>query len=186
MKIIVIWIASCFLIPMFQVHNVPVDFGIFVSDSLLADCKDLIVADETIDGSTQFLKTISLTLVKRGNYSYAIEFINDQSLLVAKINSHSGVKFNKGDQVIFMNDSKTRVAVNFIGKSKSKNENQAHYNFLGIDKKLIDWLSTNIITTIYIKDNIKNEMRKFTINESRQAEFKRLANCFNINLADAY
>ena len=119
MKFIIIWIASCFLTPIFQVHNITADSSTSVSDSLNTDCKDLVVVDETTDGKTQLLKTKSLTLVKRGNYSYAIEFINDQSLLVAKITSYSGVKFNKGDQVIFMNDAKTRVAVNFIGKSRS-------------------------------------------------------------------
>ena len=76
------------------------------SGSSIPDCKDLILADETIDGKVQVLKTKSLELVKRGNYSYTIELINDQRGIVAKMYSYNGVQFNKGDEIIFMDELK--------------------------------------------------------------------------------
>ena len=163
------------------------DFNASALNSTKMDCKDLIIVDETIDGKIQVLKTKSQTLIQRGNYTYTIELINDKRGIVAKVYSYSGVKFNKGDELIFMDKSKNRILCSFIGTGENATEGEAsvHYNILNLDAKMIDWFSTNTITTVYIKNNIKNEMRKFTINESRRAEFKQLAKCFNLNLAKA-
>ena len=41
-----------------------------------SDCKNVIIRNEINNNGIQFLKTKSQTLVKRGNYRYAIELIN--------------------------------------------------------------------------------------------------------------
>ena len=194
---LLIWIVSCCFLCSLTAQN---NSSVSVSNITNSNCKDLIAADETIDGNIQVLKTRTKTLVKRKNYTYTIEFINDQRGIVAKVYSYNGVRLKKGDQIIFMDDSFNRGAYSFIekGKKAMDGETLTHSNILKIDRTAIDWffksnktlnparyVSNKTITTIYIKDNNKNELRKFTIDESRSATFKQLANCFNLNLAKA-
>ena len=102
--------------------------------------------------------------------------------------SFGGVKLDKGDEVIFMDAFKNRTLYRFIenGGSSLEGESSMHFNILKFDTEAIDWFSSNTIQTIYIKDNSRNEMRKFTIAEENKAKFKLLAKCFNLNLSKQY
>ncbi|MEZ4951293.1 MAG: hypothetical protein R2784_18190 [Saprospiraceae bacterium] len=51
-------------------------------------------------------------------------------------------------------------------------------NDLKLDLEAIKWFSQGNIEVIYIKNNISNQMRKFTVNPNRQAEFGAQAMCF--------
>jgi len=72
------------------------------------NCGSWIAENKTV-GNFQQLRTKSQTLVVRGNYSYAIEFMNDKKGVVAKVYSKNGVEFNQDDEIIFMDNTSEKV-----------------------------------------------------------------------------
>ncbi|MEM1217664.1 MAG: hypothetical protein AAGH79_02075 [Bacteroidota bacterium] len=142
------------------------------------------IADDRVIGGTHLLKTHPQTLVVRGNYSYSIELLTDDKGVLGKMYSKAGVDFNQGDEIIFMDDKSTRKAYRFIemGEMKAESGTPVHVNLLQLDVAAVDWFSNTNIVTIYIKNNISNEMRKFTVNASRQSSFRASSVCFGQNL----
>ncbi|MFK7936094.1 MAG: hypothetical protein AB8G22_21450 [Saprospiraceae bacterium] len=147
------------------------------------NCSGVIADDRKINGVHR-LQTEVQTLVVRGNYSYSLELMSGAKGVIAKVYSKSGVEFNQGDEIIFMDANRTRRSYRFInmGELKREGATPVHINTLQMDLAAVKWFATNPINTIYIKNNISNQMRKFTVNASRQTEFQRLATCFNQNL----
>jgi hypothetical protein len=148
------------------------------------DCKTAILVNEINEKGIQLLQTKRQMLIERGNYKYAIEFIHDERGLLAKVYSINGVSLKKGDEVFFMSNSKDRVAFRFIEKGKASTIEgvNANYNVLKLDSQIIHWFATAQMTTVYIKDNTKNEMRKFTLSEAHSMSFSHLSTCFKSNL----
>jgi hypothetical protein len=148
-----------------------------------AQCESQIVEDRVIEG-THTLRTMNQTLVVRGNYTYSMELISDKKGITAKVYSKAGVEFNQDDEIIFMDDNTVRRAYRFIGALEASQEGATpvYTNILQLDLAAIQWFASVGINTIYIKNNISKEMRKFTINDSRKAEFSQLVACFNQRL----
>ena len=71
------------------------------SVGIAQNCGSLIEENKMI-GNFQQVRSKSQTLIVRGNYSYAIEFMNDKKGILAKIYSKNGVEFNQDDEVIFI------------------------------------------------------------------------------------
>jgi len=142
------------------------------------------IAENKFVGNFQQIKTKSQTLVVRGNYSYAIEFMNDKKGVVAQVFSKNGVEFNQEDEIIFVDQASNRKSYRFVGMGEVVRQGgtPVYQNILQLDLAAISWFSSSIITTIYIKNNISNEMRKFTVNGSRQADFKSSITCFDNTL----
>ena len=142
------------------------------------------IADDRIIGGTHLLKTHPQTLVVRGNYSYSIELITDEKGVLGRVYSKGGVDFNQGDEIIFMDGTSTRKAYRFIemGEMKTESGTPIHVNLLQLDVAAVEWFSNSNIVTIYIKNNISNEMRKFTVNANRQTSFRSSSVCFGQNL----
>ena len=148
-----------------------------------SQCEALIVEDKVIDG-THVLRTINQTLVVRGNYTYSMELRSNSKGITAKLFSKAGVEFNQDDEIIFMDDNGMRRSYRFVGMGEMEREGgtPVYHNILQLDLAAIQWFANSGINVLYIKNNISNQMRKFTINESRQSEFKQLAACFNQRL----
>jgi len=144
------------------------------------NCTNVIKDDRIISG-THILKTNPVTLVVRGNYTYSIMLMSDSKGITAKMFSKGGVSFNQDDEIIFMDNTSQRKSYRFIetGELKRGKGTPTYENILALDMAAIKWFATSNINTIYIKNNISNEMRKFTVNQSRQTDFRVGAVCFN-------
>ena len=101
-------------------------------------------------------------LVVRGNYSYSIELSNDTRGVTAKMFSKGGEEFNQNDEIIFMDFNQIRKSYRFMemGELSQDAGKPVHSNSLQLDLAAIEWLSGNDITTIYIKNNVSNQMRE--------------------------
>ncbi|HQU61373.1 MAG TPA: cell envelope integrity protein TolA, partial [Saprospiraceae bacterium] len=148
-----------------------------------SQCEALITEDRVIEG-THVLRTINQTLVVRGNYTYSLELRSDNKGITAKMFSKAGVEFNQDDEIIFMDENTVRRSYRFIdmGEVITEGGTPVYYNILQLDLGAIQWFANSNITTLYIKNNISKEMRKFTINDSRKAEFSQLVACFSQKL----
>ncbi|MCB0579927.1 MAG: hypothetical protein KDD10_11550, partial [Phaeodactylibacter sp.] len=145
-----------------------------------SQCETLIAEDKVIDG-THILRTTTQTLVVRGNYTYSMELRSDSKGITAKVYSKAGVEFNQDDEIIFMDVNGMRRSYRFVGMGEMEREGgtPVYHNILQLDLAAIQWFAGTGINVLYIKNNISNQMRKFTINESRQSEFSLLVTCFN-------
>jgi len=144
-----------------------------------SQCSNWIIDNAVVAGN-QLVKTKPMTLVVRGNYTYSIEFKATDRGIQAKMVSKAGVEFNQDDEVIFMDRLETRKSYRFteMGELKRVGSTPIHENLLQMDMAAIKWMNSTPPTTIYIKSNTSNEMRKFTVNPNRQAEFTQLIKCF--------
>ncbi|MFT4972408.1 MAG: hypothetical protein ACI9JY_001612, partial [Saprospiraceae bacterium] len=143
-----------------------------------------IIADNRNVGGIQLLRTFPETMVVRGNYSYSIEFSNEEKGVVGVVFSKGGELFNQDDELIFTDGSGNRKTYRFIEMGEMTRQRNApvHKNILQLDLAAIDWFTRTNITTIYIKNNISNQMRKLTVNLNRQVAFKNMARCFQQTL----
>ncbi|MCB0588984.1 MAG: hypothetical protein KDD06_27095, partial [Phaeodactylibacter sp.] len=153
------------------------------AQNAISQCDALIAEDKVLDG-THVLRTTNQTLVVRGNYTYSLELRSDSKGITAKMYSKAGVEFNQDDEIIFMDVNSTRRSYRFIGMGEMEREGgtPVYNNILQLDLAAIQWFASSGINVLYIKNNISNQMRKFTINESRQSEFAQLVACFNQRL----
>lgn len=97
------------------------------------------------------------------------------------------VEFNQDDEIIFMDVNSVRKGYCFVemGEMKEEGGMPEYHNFLQINLDAIQWFSEVDINTIYIKNNLSKEMRKFTVNPNRMADFRFMATCFNQRLNKA-
>ena len=121
-----------------------------------------------------------MTLILRGDYTYEMEFFNNEKGVSGRVTSKNGVEFNQGDEMIFVDANNTRKTYRFVDLGDVKG--RVYQNTLQLDMAAMAWFSQNTITTFYILSKVTYEMRKFTIPDIRQVEFKNLATCFAATL----
>ncbi|MBK8705953.1 MAG: hypothetical protein IPN33_21955 [Saprospiraceae bacterium] len=138
------------------------------------------IAENKVVGGTHILRSQPVTLVVRGNYSYSIEIMSDDRGIIAKMYSKAGVEFNQEDELIVLDMGQNRRSFRFIGMGEMTQDKgtPVHQNILQLDLPAVQWFSSSDIATLYIKNNINNEMRKFTDNPNRQLELRHAATCF--------
>ncbi|MEL6973077.1 MAG: hypothetical protein AAFO02_23135, partial [Bacteroidota bacterium] len=148
--------------------------------SLQAQTCDQHIADDRIIAGTHILRSVQTTMVVRGNYSYALALMSDDKGITARMESSGGIEFNQDDEVIFMDANQVRRSYRFIGMGEMERQGgiPVHTNLLQLDMTALQWFSDNNITTIYLKNNISNEMRKFTLTSNRLQAFNTMARCF--------
>jgi len=154
-------------------------FGLLSSPLPAQDCTSQLVEDRIVNG-THLLRTAPQTMVVRGNYTYSLELLSDERGITARVFSKGGVVFREDDEIIFIDVNSLRRSYRFFGRLITEKEGSTpvHSNFLQLDLEAIRWLAAVNLQTLYIKDNVNNEMRKFTVNAARQEEFRRLTSCF--------
>jgi hypothetical protein len=135
-------------------------------------------------GGTQLLKTIPEVIIVRGTYTYSVDFRNERNGIFARVYSKGGEIFNQNDELIFIDDKNTRRSFRFVemGEMSTDGGTPAHQNTLALDLASMQWFAENVMTTVFIKNNVKNQMLKFTVNTNRQSEFQSLASCFSQKL----
>ncbi|MEL7220766.1 MAG: hypothetical protein AAGJ93_05565, partial [Bacteroidota bacterium] len=161
-------------------------FALLVALSLLsilelnAQACNQYISDDRIIGRTHLLRSEQTTLVVRGNYSYSISLSSDDKGITAQMESAGGVEFNQDDEVIFMDANRTRRSYRFVGMGEMNRQGgiPVQTNVLQLDVTALEWFAAKSITTIYLKNNISNEMRKFTLTSNRLNAFNAMAACF--------
>ena len=145
---------------------------------------DALIAEDKIIGGAHLLRSHPATLVVRGSYTYSLELMSSDKGITAKIYSKGGVEFNQDDELIFMDINQNRRSFRFVemGEMNMDRGTPIHMNVVQLDLKAVQWFATSDLLVLYIKNNINKEMRKFTVNTSRQQEFRQLAVCFNEKL----
>ena len=83
-------------------------------ESFVQGCNEIIVENESNAEGKQLLKTVTQTLISRGNYRYQIELMNRENGVMAKVFSVDGVTFNKGDELVFVDSNNQRIFYSFI------------------------------------------------------------------------
>ena len=159
-------------------------FSLFALPNLsYSQCAEIIKEDKNI-GGVQVLSTNPQTIVVRGTYTYSIDFRIENSSIVSKVYSKGGELFNQNDELIFIDDNKNRRSYRFVemGEMIRDGGTPVHQNTLEIDLAALDWFAQNDMEVIFIKNNVKNQMLKFTVNDSRQTDFKNMASCFSSKL----
>ena len=139
------------------------------------NCSGFVVDNRTV-GTTHYLRTATMQMVFRGDYSYDMEFFNNEKGVRARVTSKNGVEFNQGDELIFVDANNQRKTYRFIEMGDVVG--RVYQNVLQLDVAAMTWFSEGGITTFYILSKATYEMRKFTMPDNRQAEFKALATCF--------
>lgn len=154
--------------------------GICQATVLLSqNCESQIIEDRVI-GNMHVLKTNPQTVVVRGTYTYSLDLRNDNNGIVARVYSKGGELFNQNDELIFIDDQQNRRSYRFVemGEMSKDGGSPVHQNTLQLDLSAIEWFSTSMMSIIFIKNNVKNQMLKFTVNPNRQTDFQLMANCF--------
>jgi len=143
-------------------------------------CENLVILHKDEEQKVQKIETVLQTLAVREKYSYSIEFLYEKNKITANVYSKGGVKFNQGDEIIFMDTSDIRKVFKFfqIGRKLTKDGASVFGNAIQLDLEEVKWLANASIKTIYIKNNKTDELRKFIVNSSRQAAFGYLTACF--------
>ena len=142
--------------------------SLFAPTTLQAQCESLIT-DDRILNDIHVLKTTNQTLVVRGNYTYSLELHSGRQGITAKMYSKAGVEFNQDDEIIFLNKSGERRFYRFIemGEMVRESGTPVYQNVLQMDLAAIDWMLETDVEVMYTKNNVSNQIRKFTINGSR-------------------
>ncbi|MEO0044368.1 MAG: hypothetical protein RL329_3816, partial [Bacteroidota bacterium] len=123
------------------------------NNAITAQCNGFIIENQTV-GNTHFLRSTNQTLVVRGNYVYSMELLTNDKGIFARMVSRNGVEFNQDDEVIFVDATNTRKTYRFVGMSETVNAlEKVSQNRLQLDLPALEWLSNQLITTIYIKSN---------------------------------
>jgi hypothetical protein len=157
--------------------------GITIPNLQAQSCNDYIAEDRTIAG-LHLVTTVPQTIVIRGNYTYSMQIFSDQKGILARVFSKGGVDFNQGDEIIFIDATGVRKAYRFIemGELNQEGNTPVFSNVLQLDLATVNWFATSSVNTFFIKNNITNEGRKFTVNANRQNAFRSMAVCFNQTL----
>ena len=151
-------------------------FSLLTTYQLDAQCSDIIKSAQPFEDMVM-VKTNWQFLVVRGSYTYGLDLENTEDGIIANFTSKGGVELDEGDEIIFADAAHNREPYRFVamGEVHSEGGMPLNTNVLQLDKAAIERFASTRITVIYIKNNSRNEMRKFTVNANRQAEFQQMA-----------
>ena len=156
-------------------------FIIYPFGSLNAQNCSLLILDNRVVGNTHFLRSATTTMILRGDYSYSVEFFNDEKGVQARVTAKNAIELNQGDELIFADVNNNRKTYRFVNMSDLTGP-KTYQNVLQLDMAAMQWFSENTVTTIHILSKATYEMRKFTLPDNRQAELKNITTCFNQTL----
>jgi len=161
------------------IYSLVLFISLFTTYELHAQCSDIIKSTQPFEDMVM-VKTNWQFLVVRGSYTYGLDLENTEDGIIANFTSKGGVELEEGDEIIFADAAQNREPYRFVGMGKVHSEGglPLNTNILQLDEAAIKRFASTRITVIYIKNNSRNEMRKFTVNANRQAEFQQMAKCF--------
>lgn len=123
------------------------------------------------------MESQNFMIIKRGTYEYSLKFFVKPDGISVTAYSEGGEIFNVGDELIFINSKSERAAFIFNSASAVNLEKKSMDATFPLGMEQLKWLASAPMTTVFIKNNIKNQMLKFSINEERATYFHTTANC---------
>ena len=140
-----------------------------------------LLPDNRVVGNTHYLRSSSITMIIRGDYSYNIEFFNNEKGVHARVTSKNGIELNQNDEIIFADANNNRKTYRFIEMGDLISP-KTYQNVLQLDVAATSWFAENNVATVYLLSKTTYELRKLTIPDIRQAEFRSVSVCFNQTL----
>ncbi len=149
-----------------------------IENPLHSQCSDLIVSN-FVRGNTQFITTAERNLIVRGDFTYQAGFVADARGLMLKVISIDGMQLERGDEIIFIDNTGHRESVVFTERGVVRQEGRMPHstNFIPINAEMLNWLAGNRISTFFLRKRHENVMRKISLHSSRSAEFNQMAGC---------
>ena len=145
-------------------------------------CDEAILSNR-IANEVQYVNSSEILLIARGNYSYYLSFFSDTRGVLAKIVSKGGMVFEHGDELIFVDDKQVRKKYSFIEEPQGHEKNSTiSSNVLLMDYPSLDWLVNSEIVNVYLRNNLKSQMRKLPLLGERENALSDLAFCMSKTL----
>ncbi len=129
----------------------------------------------SVSGTNSIMESKKFIIVQRGTYSYELKFAMYEQGVLGTIYSNQGERFNPGDELVFVNSENQRVALTLGGVENTETQSIATFP---LDADMIKWLAASPIQVLYLKNNVRLQMLKFTINEERSSYFHQTMKCF--------
>jgi hypothetical protein len=103
------------------------------------------------------MKSENFVIIKRGTYEYSLKLFVMPDGISATAYSEGGEIFNLNDELIFINSNSERAAFIFNSASEVNLEKKSMDATFPLDIERLKWLASAPITTVFIKNNIKNQ-----------------------------
>ncbi len=129
----------------------------------------------SVSGTNSIMESKQFIIVKRGTYSYELKIAMHEQGAAGTIYSNLGERYNAGDELVFVNSENQRVSLRLGTVENTETQSIATFP---LDADMIKWLAAAPMQVLYLKNNVKNQMLKFTINEERSAYFHETMQCF--------
>ncbi len=128
-------------------------------------------------GGGSILESVNFVVIKRQTYEYSLKFFVNPDGIIGTAYSEGGEVFNLNDELIFINSKNERASFRFQSAAAVSPETNSMNASFALNMEQLKWMASATITTAFIKNNIKNQMLKFSINEERAAYLNTTVNC---------
>lgn len=129
----------------------------------------------SVSGTNSIMESKQFIIVMRGTYSYELKIALYEQGALGTIYSNQGERFNAADELVFVNSENQRVALRLGAVENTETQSIATFP---LDADMIKWLAAAPMQVLYLKNNVRMQMLKFTINEERSAYFHETMQCF--------
>jgi hypothetical protein len=126
----------------------------------------------SVSGPNSDIVSKKITVIKRGTYQYQLKVVVNSLGAWGTFYSEGGEKFNVNDELILITTSNLRVRLRFLEVTPDGVEGS-----FAMNTELLEKMSKDPVTTLFIKNNVKNQMLKFTLNEAAQLNLQSMMNC---------
>lgn len=153
---------------------------LFSTSNLSAqECENIFYTTVTQEGLHQ-TETVKQLLSSKDRWFYGIQFVKNTNGNFAKLYNVEGINLKKDDEITFIDTNGKKVKLAFTNTEVIKNldGNAYHENYIKLNSKNLNWLSSQNIRTVSVKSADTNELREFEVNADRQQGFLNKAKCF--------
>ena len=152
----------------------------YLKDQYLLTLQPMTISDGceeyiSVSGTNSVMESKKFILVERGMYTYQLKIVMNPDGALGTIYSEKGERFNPDDELVFINSQNARIALRLNAVTSKEDQSIATFP---INEESVKWFGAYPATVIYLKNNVKNQMLKFTIKEERQTYFFNTMKCF--------
>ncbi len=129
----------------------------------------------SVSGTNSIMESKKFLIIERGSYQYLLKIVMNPEGALGTIYSIRGELFNPNDELVFVNSQNSRIALRLDAVNKADDQYEATFP---LNAEAVKWLGADPVTVVYLKNNVKSQMLKFSINEERSAYFHQTMKCF--------
>ncbi|MEZ4959080.1 MAG: hypothetical protein R2830_04620 [Saprospiraceae bacterium] len=126
----------------------------------------------SVTGDKTVVESKKISVVKREGLQYGIKFTRAANGVTGTIYSVGGELFQPGDELLVL--TATRDKLMFAYQSVSDDHRAATFPLA--ETELKKWATADL-ETVFLKDNGKNQMLKYSVNEECKFQVKSTLNC---------